>query len=72
MQIGMGWLGWTEQQTLDTSIPAIELAYEGKLEVMRVAQFGPQTPAAPSPPPPSGKSVMAIIRSAGKPRHGLS
>lgn len=32
MKIGMGWLGWTEDQTLDTSIYAIELALDGFVE----------------------------------------
>lgn len=68
----MGWLGWTEQETLDTSIPAIEIAYEGRLEMLRVMHFGgASTPTPDEPPPPesmSGKTAMAIIRSAGKPR----
>lgn len=32
MKIGMGWLGWSEDQTLDTSIYAIELALDGYVE----------------------------------------
>lgn len=28
----MGWLGWTEEQTLDTTIPAIELAYQSCID----------------------------------------
>lgn len=35
----MGWLGWSEEQTLRTTIPAIELAYEGRLDMLR-AVFG--------------------------------
>jgi hypothetical protein len=44
----MGWLGWTEQQTLDTSMPAIVLAYEGRQDMIRVTLervFGPAEPA---------------------------
>lgn len=35
----MGWLGWTEDETLDTSIAAIELALNGRDKMLR-ACFG--------------------------------
>lgn len=35
----MGWLGWTEEQTLQTTIPALELAYQGRCEML-AAIFG--------------------------------
>ena len=35
----MGWLGWTEDQTLNTSMPAIEIAYRAKVEMLK-ACFG--------------------------------
>jgi hypothetical protein len=31
----MGWLGWTEKQTLETSMPAIAMAYEARQEMLR-------------------------------------
>lgn len=30
----MGWLGWTERESLDTDVNSIMLAMEGKLEMM--------------------------------------
>ena len=35
----MGWLGWTEEQTLQTTIPALELAIAGRSEMIN-AIFG--------------------------------
>ena len=35
----MGWLGWTEEQTLDTTMRGIWLAYEGRGEMLK-AIFG--------------------------------
>lgn len=46
MKIGMGWLGWTERQTLDTSIPAVLFAYEGRKDMLR-AVFGSGEPDPP-------------------------
>lgn len=43
----MGWLGWTEEQTLQTTIPAIELAHEGRCDMLR-AIFGGNEPAKPA------------------------
>ena len=46
LKLGMGWLGWTEEQTLATSMPAIVIAYEGRLDMLQ-ALFGSATaPAA--------------------------
>lgn len=30
----MGWLGWTEQQTLNSDMQSIELAYRGRHEML--------------------------------------
>lgn len=35
----MGWLSWTEEQTLGTTIPSILLAYEGRQDMLK-AIFG--------------------------------
>lgn len=62
-------LGYTEQETLDTSIPALELAYEGlmELEMLRLrGSFAPAAPA-PQPAPPSSESVFAAFRAAAAP-----
>lgn len=31
----MGWLGWTEEQTLHADMNAIVLAYEGKVDMLK-------------------------------------
>jgi len=31
----MGWLGWTEEQTLATDMQSIEAAYRGRHEMLR-------------------------------------
>jgi hypothetical protein len=32
--VGTGWLGWTEEETLNTSLSGILLAYEGRLDML--------------------------------------
>lgn len=72
----MGWLGWTEQQTLNTSMPAIVLAYEGRMDMLK-ACFGEASetppaavevaaPVAPPPPPPTAQSFQAVLRALAK------
>lgn len=66
----MGMLGYTEQETLDTSIPALELAYDGlmELEMLRLrGAFAPVASAPPPAPPPSSESVFAVFRAAATP-----
>lgn len=65
----MGWLRYTEQQTLDTSIPALEGALDAamELEMLRLrGQFAPVAPA-PQPTPPSSESIFAAFRAAAAP-----
>lgn len=44
----MGWLGWGEEQALNTSIPAILTAYDGRKDMLR-AIFGGDEPEEPKP-----------------------
>jgi hypothetical protein len=48
----MGWIGWTEDQTLDTTIPAIEAAYSGRCKMLSAifggGETGPPTQQDPS------------------------
>lgn len=30
----MGWIGWTEEQTLNTTMPGIEAAYHGRMNML--------------------------------------
>jgi hypothetical protein len=65
--MGMSWpLGWTEQQTLDTTIPAIETAYNGSWKGLRkvveavagTAEGEPDTPVVPV----SQEAVQSVFR----------
>lgn len=64
MKIGMGWLGWTEEQTLATTIPAIILAYEGRMDMLR-SIFGGNKKQQPPPTTDVVKDVREEFRSAG-------
>jgi hypothetical protein len=53
MKAGMGWLGWTEQQTLDATIPAVMTAIDGRREMLR-AIFGGKAQGKGKPAPADG------------------
>lgn len=44
----MGWLGWTEEVTLRTTVPSIELALEGRAEMLNKI-FGKGEPEPEQP-----------------------
>lgn len=50
MEVGTGWIGWTEEQTLDTSIPAIEMAYRGRCKMLNAIFGGGDDTPTPSNP----------------------
>ncbi len=60
----MGWLGWTEQQTLDTTIPAIETAFRGRVEMLKACFGSGDDKPKPEPEPQrvSGKTLFAMMR----------
>jgi hypothetical protein len=63
--MGTGVLGWTEQQTLDTTIPTIMLAHDER-RAMLMALFG-GGPAADAPPAAvavTPQAVQAALRGA--------
>lgn len=68
MQMGTGFCGWTEQQTLATRIPVIELAYEGVIERLRMC-YGSGEPDKPTEPSekPTGRQIFDVIRMAATP-----
>lgn len=37
--MGTGWIGWTEEQTLNTTMPGIESAHRGRVNMLQ-AIFG--------------------------------
>jgi hypothetical protein len=47
----MGYLGWTEEATLKTSMPAIELAYKGRQSMFRELFGTSESPEGNSPIP---------------------
>lgn len=53
----MGWIGWTYDQTLDTPMPAIELAYHGRHDMLS-AIFGS---GDSSPRPPSNRQLTSEL-----------
>lgn len=62
MKIGTGWLGWTEAQTLNTSMDVILDAYEARLEMLRW-MTGKPVPKGQSVPvtPPAGTPMSSAL-----------
>lgn len=63
----MGWMGWTEADTLDTTMTGILLAFDGRQEMLK-AIFGggddkdkPKTPTTPATP----NKIRSAIRMLG-------
>jgi hypothetical protein len=57
---GMGWLGWSEDQTLDTTMPSIIEAYEGRVDMLK-AIFGDGKKPGVSVADP--KKIASLLRS---------
>lgn len=58
LELGMGWMGWTEAETLDTSIPAIALAYDGRIKMLQ-SIFG-KGEAKPDESAPADEASMPL------------
>lgn len=59
----MGWIGWSEARTLDTTIPAILMAYEGRADMLKAIFGSSEENMAPSEPKPKqslGQALRAI------------
>lgn len=65
MKIGTGWLQWTEQQTLDTSIDVIADAYEALIEKICLMTGNPIPqkilPATPSAGTPMSANLFMAM-----------
>ena len=44
-KLGTGWLGWTEAETLDTSMVAIAIAYDARIDMLQAIFGGADKPA---------------------------
>ena len=72
LKIGTGWLGWTERETLETSIPTIELAYDGLIEKLRAIHGAPDPEPEKTGPVPAAEVLNAFRRvAAASPRKGM-
>lgn len=61
----MGWLGWTEQQTLDTSFAAIDQALKGRIAMLQKCFGGGSEETPPSEPAPlPATAVFGAFRAA--------
>jgi hypothetical protein len=72
LKIGTGWLGWTERETLETSISTIELAYEGLVEKLRAIHGAPDPEPEKTEPLPAVEVLNVLRRAATvSPRKGI-
>ena len=67
-EIGTGWLGWSEEQTLGARITSILAAYKGRLDLLRTIFGGKSAPV--DRPPVSGREVKGLLRSLKAAREG--
>jgi len=57
LRIGTGWLGWTERDTLDTTMDGIVVAYESRIDMLK-AIFGSSDGRPKTPTRPAGKGKL--------------
>ncbi|MFG1371486.1 hypothetical protein V5F32_04850 [Xanthobacter oligotrophicus] len=67
--MGTGWLGWTEAETLDTSMPGIVAAHKGRLAMLK-AIFGSGKEEPKGVSAKDGRGVAALLRGMGAKRRG--
>lgn len=60
----MGWLGWTYDQTLNTPIWAIEMAFKSKIDMLRAIHGGAEenTDKPEGMVPATKNNVVAMFR----------
>lgn len=68
MELGMGWLGWDEETTLDTRMTSIVMAYEGRLKMLKAIFGGGEKPKEAGVSMKDTEGVKALMRglSAGR------
>lgn len=62
LKVGMGWIGWTEDQTLDTHMAAIVLAYEGRADMLGYIFGGKADEPHQVEEPISQDGILSILR----------
>ena len=65
MEVCMGWLGWTEQQTQETSFAAIDQALKGRVAMLQKC-FGGGEEAPVEPAPLPATAIFGAFRAAAK------
>ncbi|MGF7160126.1 hypothetical protein FHS85_001749 [Rhodoligotrophos appendicifer] len=67
LEIGMGWLGWTEQQTLNTTMSSIITAYRGRIDLLKtlLGQSSDKTQPQGRMKPATAANVLAVFRRLG-------
>ncbi len=58
----MGWLGWTEDQTLDTRMTSIVMAYEGRLKMLKAIFGSEEKPKVARVSMKDPAAVKALLR----------
>lgn len=66
----MGWLGWSEADTLDASMAGILLAYEGRLDLLKSIFGGGEKSKTPDTLASPGKIKNALRMLGGGKRSG--
>lgn len=67
--MGTGWIGWTETETLDTSMPGIVAAFKGRTAMLK-AIFGSGEKEPKGVSAKDGRGVAALLRGMGAKRKG--
>lgn len=64
----MGWMGWTEEQTLDTRMTSIVMAHEGRRKMLKAIFGGEDKPKEAGVSMKDAEGVKALLRglSAGR------
>lgn len=64
-KLGTGWLGWTPDETLDATPAEIQLAYEGRLDMLKAIYGGKDQKTAPDADMPLEAKFKSIFGGIG-------
>lgn len=60
-EVGLGWIGWTEDQVLWCDINALRIAYMGRVDMLQAIFGKAPDPRAPPPPPTGGGGKPVVM-----------